>query len=190
MKTRSLTIVASGLDVLGAAFADRFFEAGCDDATVALQKGLFVLEFDREARTFTHALVTAMRDILRAGASIERVEPDYLVSASEISKRSGLSRAAVSLCAKGECDRGFPHPVVRITSESPLYDWAEVASWLHKGGELDAAEVVQARTVREVNRYVTGHQLGASYVGRQLRSGRTPAWEVDNRWQPDHHTFP
>lgn len=178
MKNHSLTIIASGLDDLGDAFADRFFEAGCDDATVSIQKGLFVLEFDREARTFTHALVTAMRDVARAGATVERVEPDYLVSAAEIAKRSDLGRAAISLYAKGERGHGFPSPIARVISESPLYDWAEVAAWLHHHGKLSLAEVVQARTVREVNRYFTGHQLGQSYVGRQLRSGRTPAWEV------------
>ena len=173
MKNHSLTIIASGLDDLGDAFADCFFEAGCDDATVSIQKGLFVLEFDREARTFTHALVTAMRDVTRAGATIERVEPDYLVSAAEIAKRSELGRAAISLYAKGERGRGFPAPVVRVTSESPLYDWAEVAAWLHHHGKLPLAEVVQAQTVREVNRFVMREQPGRSFLARQLQAGRT-----------------
>ncbi len=178
MKNHSLTIIASGLDVLGDAFADRFFEAGCDDATVAIQKGLFVLEFDREARTFTHALVTAMRDVARAGARIERVEPDYLVSAAEIAKRSDLGRAVISLYAKGERGRDFPAPVMRVTSESPLYDWAEVAAWLHHHGKLPLADVVQARTVREVNRFVMREQLGRSFLARQLQAGRTRLQEL------------
>ena len=178
MKNHSLTIIASGLAALGDAFADRFYEAGCDDATVAIQKGLFVLDFDREARTFTHALVTAMRDVARAGARIERVEPDDLVSAAEIAKRSDLGRAAISLYAKGERGREFPAPVARVTSESPLYDWAEVAAWLHRNGRLPLAEVVQARTVREVNRFVMGEQLGRSFLGRRLRAGRTRILEL------------
>ena len=54
-------------------------------------------EFGREARNFVHAVVSAVFDVMRTGAKIERIEPDYLVSLSEIAKRSGLSRSAVSL---------------------------------------------------------------------------------------------
>ena len=49
-----------GLDHKAEDFEDRFFEAGCDDATIAAQKGVIVLGFEREARNFAHAL--ALRD--------------------------------------------------------------------------------------------------------------------------------
>jgi len=32
---------------------ERFFEAGCDDATISFQKGVTVLEFAREAHRIT-----------------------------------------------------------------------------------------------------------------------------------------
>ena len=177
MKNHSFTVIATGVDTLGDRFADCFFEAGCDDATVAIQKGFFVVEFDREARTFTHALVTAMRDVARAGATPERVEPDDLVSAADIAKRGDIGRAAVSLYAKGNRGQDFPRPVARVTSESPLYDWAEVAAWLHRKGRLPLVEVVRARTVREVNRYIMQEQPDQSFLARQLRTGRT--WILD-----------
>lgn len=167
MKAWSFTIIASGLDPATPGFADRFFEAGCDDATIAFQKGLIVLEFDREARNFAHALLSAMEDVRRAGAKIERVEPDHLVSASDIAKRADLGRAATSLYAKGERGKGFPVPVARITTDSPLWDWLEVAAWLFRRKKLPLNTVVQARMVKEVN-VVLGGERAPSRLGRAI----------------------
>lgn len=172
MKSHNLTIIATGLDPRATDFADRLYEAGCDDATVSFQKGLLVIEFDREARTFLSALFSALRDVKKAGATIERVEPDYLVSAAEIAKRAALSRSAITLYVKGERGRGFPHPVACVTSESPLYDWGEVAAWLHRQQRLPLVEVVEAKAVREVNRYFAKQHSGASYFTRQLYARR------------------
>lgn len=151
MKTYEFTIIASGLDPEADDFEDRFYEAGCDDATISFQKGVIVLDFAREAQTFSKALISAMRDVQEAGAKIERIEPDHLVSLSDIAARSGLSRAAISLYGKGERGRGFPAPVARITSESPLWDWAEVARWMHTHDRLPASEVLRARVMKEAN---------------------------------------
>jgi transcriptional regulator with XRE-family HTH domain len=167
VKTHSFTIIASGFDA-STDFADRFFEAGCDDATIGIQKGLVVLEFDREARTFIGAIVTALRDVYSTGAKIERVEPDYLVSASEIAKRSGCSRSAVSLYAKGERGNDFPKPVARVTTDSPLWDWVKVSAWLHRECGLPLEAVVEARTLRELNKVVVEHAKATSRLGRRI----------------------
>jgi predicted DNA-binding transcriptional regulator AlpA len=151
MKTHEFTIVASGLDPQADDFEDRFYEAGCDDATISFQKGVIVLDFAREAPSFAKALISAMQNVQEAGAKIERVEPDYLVSLSDIAGRTGLSRAAISLYGKGERGRGFPAPVARITSESPLWDWPEVARWMQTQGRLPADEVLKARMMKEAN---------------------------------------
>jgi hypothetical protein len=71
MKTYEFTIIAFGLDSTAPDFEDRFFEAGCDDATLAFVKGRIVVEFQREAQNFSHALASAIRDVVRAGATIE-----------------------------------------------------------------------------------------------------------------------
>src|SRR5262249_2155841 len=105
--TRGLTIIASSLDPIADDFEARFAEAGCDDATIAFQKGVIILEFARRARSFGQALFTGIKDVLRAGARIEHIEPDCLVSLSEIALRAGHSRAAISLFAKGERQEGF-----------------------------------------------------------------------------------
>jgi predicted DNA-binding transcriptional regulator AlpA len=151
MKTYALTIIASGLDPEADDFEDRFFEAGCDDATISFQKGRIIAEFDREAKNFAHALTSAFADVRKAGATIERFEPDHLVNLSEIAARSGKSRAAISLYSKGERREGFPPPVARVTSDSPLWDWVDVSRWMHQHNELPYEAVLEARMLREAN---------------------------------------
>jgi hypothetical protein len=170
MKKYEFTIIASGLDPTADDFEDRFFEANCDDATIAFIKGKIVLEFGREARNFSHALASAIQDVTRAGATVEHIEPDYLVSLSDIADRCALSRSAVSLYAKGERGDGFPPPIARITSESPLWDWVHVARWMFRRKTLSLAALVRAKIVRDANRAVaeTGGQIENSRFGQRL----------------------
>ena len=70
MKTHEFTIVASGLDPEAEDFEDRFYEAGCDDATISFQKGVILLEFAREAPSFAKALISAIADVQRTGAEV------------------------------------------------------------------------------------------------------------------------
>lgn len=151
MKTHEFTIVASGLDPEAEDFEDRFFEAGCSDATIGFQKGAIILEFARRAPDFAKALVSAIRDVERAAAKVERVEPDYLVSISDIAQRTGLTRAAISHYSKGMRSSAFPSPIARVTSESPLWDWYEVSRWMRRGKRVDADAVLRARVVKDAN---------------------------------------
>ncbi len=151
MKNHSLTIIASGLEIGNLDYADRFFEAGCDDSTISLQKGLFVLEFDREANTFEDALITAIRDVKKVGATIERIEPDHLVSAADIATRTGVTRAAISLYASGKRGEGFPSPIARITTDSPLWDWPEVAKWMVGQKQITEEAALEASVIRDMN---------------------------------------
>ena len=154
MNEHDFAFIVSGVDAHEDGFADRFFEAGCDDATLMLVNGLVAVCFTREAESFAHAVMSAHENILATGATIERFEPDFLVSKSEIAKRANLSKAAISLYCSGERGEGFPAPHARITSASPLWDWVEVSSWLHNHGELSLDEVVKARISRAVNWFV------------------------------------
>jgi hypothetical protein len=154
MNKHSFSFIVSGVDPHADDFEDKFFEAGCDDATLALIHGLVAVCFDREADNYSHAIVSAYQNVLKAGAKVERFEPDFLVSQSEIASRASLSRAAVSLYVAGERGVDFPRPVVRVTTSSPLWDWVEVSSWLHEHDKLPACEVVNARIARAVNWHV------------------------------------
>ena len=151
MKTHSFTIIASGLDPQADDFEDRFFDAGCDDATLSFQKGVIIVEFQREAVSFASAVASAYEAVLGAGAKVERIEPDHLVSLSEIAERAGLSRMAISHYTRGDRGENFPGPVAKVTSKHPLWDWPEVAEWLFERGTLSREEVVQARIVKEAN---------------------------------------
>jgi predicted DNA-binding transcriptional regulator AlpA len=167
--TYEFSIIASGLDPQAEEFDSRFYEAGCDDATVSFQKGHIILDFAREAENFETAVESAIRDVKRAGASVDRIEPDSLVSLSDIAKRSGLTRAAVHNYAKGERAAAFPTPVARITTDSALYDWAEVSEWLCARGTVSKEVYVQARIVRQLNASID-HSQQAS--GQKRRSDK------------------
>jgi hypothetical protein len=174
MKMHEFTIIASGVDATAPDFEEQFFEAGCSDATISLQKGVIILEFAREAVTFANALISAFTDVQRAGAKVERIEPDYLVSLADIAKRSGLSRSAISLYFKGERgSRMFPAPVARVMSDSPLWDWSDVSRWLCKNGKVNREVVVKARMVREANLVVQSISFTHDQFVRRLEEAAT-----------------
>jgi predicted DNA-binding transcriptional regulator AlpA len=106
--------------------------------------------------------------MLKTGAKIERVEPDYLVNLSDIAERSGLTRQAISLYTKAERGSGFPNPVARVTSNSPLWDWLEVTEWLHAQAKIDREAVVEARIVKEANRFLELHDEQSDNFTRRL----------------------
>lgn len=150
MRSYEFTFIASGVDPESPDLEEKFFEAGCDDATLAFMKSLLAITFDRAAESYVHAVVSAFRDVLKTGVTVERFEPDFLVSAAEIAERSELTRSAVSNYTRGL--RGdFPPPKARIMSESPLWDWVDVSSWLFKKGLLTREAVVDARVGRTIN---------------------------------------
>jgi len=159
MKVHEFTIIASGVHPETDDIANIFFEAGCDDAALSFQKGVLIIEFDREAPSFSAAVISAFDDVVKTGAKVERFEPDHLVSLADIAKRTGLSRSAITNYHKGERAAHFPTPVARVTSDSPLWDWCEVATWLHGREKIGREEVVRARIVKEANLVIESHGL-------------------------------
>lgn len=168
MKVHEFTIIASGFHPDVDDVANIFFEAGCDDAALSFQKGVIILEFDREALSFSSAVISAFDDVLKTGAKVERFEPDHLVSLADIAKRTGLSRSALTNYHKGERGTDFPTPVARVTSDSPLWDWCEVATWLHGRDQIGREEVVQARIVREANLVIETHGLETDHFVERM----------------------
>lgn len=151
METFEFSVVASGLDPDAADFEARFYDAGCDDATISFQKGHIIVDFARQAESVEVAIATALAAVAQAGAWIDRVEPDPLVSLADIAARTGMSRAAMTLYAKGERAKGFPKPVAKVTSDSPLWDWASVSLWLLQRDKLSRKEAIQATAVKQAN---------------------------------------
>jgi predicted DNA-binding transcriptional regulator AlpA len=151
MKTYNFAIIASGADPADGNLESRLSKAGCDDATISFHKGLLILQFSRQAKNFAHAIISAFEDVHKAGARVERFEPDCLVSLTEIAERTGMSKTAISLYWKGERGKGFPAPKIRITSDSPLWDWVDVSQWMHANAKLSRDAVVEARVLKEAN---------------------------------------
>lgn len=166
MKLHEFSIIASGLDPNADDFDSRFYEAGCDDATIAFQKGHIIVDFGREAESLEDAIVSAIADVKKAGATVDRVEPDPLASLSDMAVRAGLTRAAMTNYFKGARAKGFPAPVAKVTSESPLWDWATVARWMYRSGKLAREAAIDAEIVRQANAVIDD---GGGDMARRLK---------------------
>jgi len=163
MAAYEFSIVASGLDPAAENFESQFYDAGCDDALVSFQKGHIIVDFTREAKSVGEAIASAIEAVESVGATVDRVEPDPLVSLSEIAFRTGMSRAAMTQYSKGQRGRDFPPPVARVTSDSPLWDWPTVARWFYRNDRLPREAVVEAAILKHANDAL------ANRAGRPLR---------------------
>jgi hypothetical protein len=151
-KVYEFCVIASGLDPAADDFESRFFDAGCDDATVSFQKGHVILDFSRKAASLNDAICSAVECAQKAGAKVDRIEPDPLVSLSDIAERVEMTRGALTQYAKGQRGKGdFPAPAVRVTSENPLWEWKTVARWFAQTKKIDDAAVVEADVVSAAN---------------------------------------
>ncbi len=68
--------------------------AGCDDALVGVgQPGRIALDFTREARSASEAVLSAIKDVQRAipGARLIEAGPDY-VGLTEVAEMVGVTR--------------------------------------------------------------------------------------------------
>jgi len=155
MKTYAFTLVLSGFTNITEQIEDRFFEAGCDDALLSFRDGVPYLDFDREAESPREAILSAVHDVEKAGlgARVIRVEPDDLVTASEIAERTGRSRESIRLLAAGKRGQGgFPPPFRGMKRRTRLWRWSEVALWLaEREGNLSDPLVDEAHTIAAIN---------------------------------------
>jgi len=158
MARYEFSIIASGLDPEAEDFEQRFLDGGCDDATISFQKGHIIVDFAREAASMDAAIVSAVECVNDAGATVARVEPDPLVSLSDIASRTGMSRAAMTQYSKGQRSKDFPSPVARVTSDSPLWDWATVAKWLFQHEKIGRDTAMEAAAIRAANAAIESRQ--------------------------------
>ncbi len=156
MQTWSFELALSGFDRDVEEAVDALFAAGCDDATLLERGPTPVLQFDREATSLEEALTSAIQDVERAdvGATVLRVEPDDLVNASDIARRTGRSREAARLWIGDECSQNpFPPPMA-LLEKSALWSWLEVSSWLRRRNVVELHVVGQARVIAAMNRFL------------------------------------
>lgn len=180
--THNFTLVLSGVADLTDALADAVYEAGCDDALLGKRHGVVFLEFDREAATLPEAVLSAVHDLESVeGVDLLRVEPDDLVTASEIARRTGRSRESIRLLSTGmRGPGGFPPPVHSLRGQSPLWRWAEVAEWVDQhlsDSRLAPQEWESAAFIAVLNCALQIHHLVPSM------SVMSALWTSMNRWQ-------
>jgi hypothetical protein len=166
MKTHEFSIIASGLNPAADDFETRFYDAGCDDATISFQKGHIIADFAREAESLEDAIASAVDAVFAAGAKVDRVEPDPLVSLTDMATRAGLTRASLSHYSAGKRGSHFPAPIARVTSESPLWDWATVARWMYENEKLGKEAAIDAEIVRQANVAICN---GESHLSETLK---------------------
>lgn len=133
---------------------DDLFEAGCDDALIHSIDGVWYADFDREALTMEEAVVSAIADVGSVeGIEVKRVEPDDIVTASEIAERLGRSRESIRLLISGERGNGdFPAPLSHSRARNKLWHWFEVAEWADsKGMSVDSLAGETARSIAAIN---------------------------------------
>jgi|SRR4051794_4425912 len=177
MNMYEFCIIASGLDPQAEDFEARFYNSGCDDATISFQKGHIIVDFSREAASVVTAICSAVECVEKAGARVDRVEPDPLVSLSDIAARTGLTRAAITQYSKGQRSENFPFPVARITSDTSLYDWSTVASWLFRHEKLSWEKAIDAEAVKVANEAIAAREMNL----RETLQVRLKAYEMGLR---------
>ena len=153
------SLVLSGVDDLKDEIEDALFESGCDDATLIIQHGAAKLEFARTALSFQDAVLSAIRDVCRAGKGIGVVQVDEcnLVTKSEIARRIDRSRQLVGQYISGNRGPGqFPPPVCYLAA--PLWRWCEVSYWLVKNDMIRKEVLMEAEVVSIINNLLERQQ--------------------------------
>jgi predicted transcriptional regulator len=78
-----------------------------------------------------------------------RIEPDDLVTMSDIAERLGRTRESVRLLVAGERGPGdFPPPLSHLRTRNRLWRWSEVAAW---AGVTDGIAQAHAQTIAALN---------------------------------------
>jgi hypothetical protein len=159
MKTYTFTLILGGSPRIDEAVARQLFDAGCDDALPGVRHGVSLVDFDREANSFRDAVTSAIADVRRANSQlrVSRIEPDDLVSMSEMARRSERTRENIGQMAIGARGPGdFPLPVRAVATKSPLWSWAQAARWLAAHEKLDQEVAEQARELVSLNTELGG----------------------------------
>jgi len=156
------TLVITGVTSLTPEIVDAFYNAGCDDATLAIRCGRLFATFSRTAVSIKDAILSAIANVRNAGVGADVLRVDYcnLVTQADIARKIGRSRQLVHLYMIGaRGPGGFPGPVCEIIDGTFLWLWCEVAYWLWendmiKEGVLrDAEEVEMVNSVLEMQRH-------------------------------------
>lgn len=126
-------LALSGPTELTDDMADALFAAGCDDATPSVTYGRVWMEFSRTASSYKEAVLSAIRDVRKAGigADVWQIDECNLVTQAEIARKIGKSPQYVQQLMSGKRGpKGFPPPVYHLSENTLLWQWCAVSFWL------------------------------------------------------------
>ena len=69
----AFTLEVSGIDTGRENYEDALYEAGCDDALIAVVNGTMFLDYHRDASSFEDAVKSASRNVEVAGGRVVKV---------------------------------------------------------------------------------------------------------------------
>ena len=75
LMTCAFTLEVSGIDTGQEKYEDALYDAGCDDALIAVVNGSLYLDFHRDGLSFEDAVESASRNVERAGGKVIRAVP-------------------------------------------------------------------------------------------------------------------
>jgi hypothetical protein len=159
MKTYSFTLI---LDVrkIDQSVEDALFETGCDDGLLGSRGGVVYLDVQREAASLQEAIRSAVQNVQTAGFQVVRIEPDDLINAAEIARRTNRSRESIRQLAAGERGPGgFPLPIASVTGTSPLWRWSDVVQWFVANQIAQQETCQEAETIRKINAVLEVHRI-------------------------------
>ncbi len=135
--------------------ADALYGGALADAVISERDGTFQAVVERDGVDFAHTVVTAVRELERAGeCRVLRVGRDDLVSLAEIGRRVGKSREYIRLLAGGDRGPGgFPGRAPHIAGQD-LWSWHEVSTWFAEHGVLEARDAEEATFLRLLNAFL------------------------------------
>ncbi len=145
MPSFNFTLIVEGADLQTDAAQGALYGARCDDATFGVIDGVQFAEFHREAGSYAQALTSAIAAIQRVvkGARVVHVEPDELVTISEIAERLNRSREGIRLLVTGDRGPGdFPAPVSHVRTRNRLWRWPDVLRWFATRYEDEFGDVL------------------------------------------------
>lgn len=118
------------------------YDAGLDDGLVAWVGDQLTVQVDREAGSLAAAAWEAITQVDSiAGLQVARLEPVDLVSAGEIARRRGKTKAWASLVISGKRGPGdFPAHFPLQHLPTFMWRWSDVDAWFDDGSHPDAAE--------------------------------------------------
>ena len=145
--------------------------ARCSDTTLGVRSGVPYVAFDRLAMSLADAVDTALHDIeaTLGDVRVVRIEPEELVNAADIARRTGRTRASIAQLVDGARGPGhFPAPRAWVGGR-PLWDWLDAATWFAAHYGLATEEVRGAAFLSALNGALSVRRLAPQLTAEAER---------------------